>query len=144
MKLREARQILNKNGYVLYESFEDYNAIRNWIENVLEKANTMFNSCYVSKNGDTGISVEIEGYDSTDGDAIISIVWEANDTLEDNISSFSYELNRYVNSFDPEEEANSYLNSGDSSVPPYRTLLKAMKERKRDMVKLSKVVFNEK
>ena len=122
------------------EAYSDYDAIRDWLEGVMEKAGTMFESAYVSENRPGEICAEIEGYDSTGGDAIISLVWNAGEDFAETISAMADELVEYAEDFDPEEEAKMYSNSGLAGVPSLRQLLKAMDERKEDMVSLAGAV----
>lgn len=122
------------------EAYSDYDAIRDWLEGVMEKAGTMFESAYVSENRPGEICAEIEGYDSTGGDAIISLVWNAGEDFAETISAMADELVEYAEDFDPEEEAEMYSNSGLAGVPSLRKLLKAMDERKEDMVSLAGAV----
>lgn len=124
------------------EGYNDYAAIRDWLETVMEKAGTMFESAYVSENGRGSgeICIEIEGYDSTGGDAIISLVFDESDTLEDTIASIDEELSEYAEDFDPDDEAKMYADSDMAGVPPLRELIKAMDERKEDMRTLSDAV----
>ena len=109
------------------EAYSDYDAIRDWLEGVMGKAGTMFESAYVSENrpGD---------------DAIISLVWNAGEDFAETISAMADELVEYAEDFDPEEEAEMYRNSGLAGVPSLRQLLKAMDERKEDMVSLAGTV----
>lgn len=122
------------------EAYSDYDAIRDWLEGVMEKAGTMFKSASVSDNRPGEICAEIEGYDSTGGDAIISLVWNAGEDFAETISAMADELVEYAEDFDPEEEAETYSNSGMAGVPSLRQLLKAMDERKEDMVSLAGAV----
>ena len=122
------------------EVYSDYDAIRDWLEGVMGKAGTMFESAYVSENRPGEICAEIEGYDSTGGDAIISLVWNAGEDFAETISAMADELVEYAEDFDPEEEAEMYRNSGMAGVPSLRRLLKAMDERKEDMVSLAGAV----
>ena len=122
------------------EAYSDYDAIRDWLEGVMGKAGTMFESAYVSENRPGEICAEIEGYDSTGGDAIISLVWNAGEDFAETISAMADELVEYAEDFDPEEEAEMYSNSGMAGVPALRQLLKAMDERKEDMVSLAGTV----
>ena len=52
------------------EGFKEYKAIQEWLENVMDKADTMFGRAYVTDNRPGEIAVEIEGWDSSDGDCI--------------------------------------------------------------------------
>lgn len=122
------------------EAYSDYDAIRGWLEGVMTTAGTMFESAYVSENRPGEICAEIEGYDSTGGDAIISLVWNAGEDFAETISAMADELVEYAEDFDPEEEAEMYRNSGMAGVPSLRQLLKAMDERKEDMVSLAGAV----
>lgn len=122
------------------EAYSDYDAIRGWLEGVMTTAGTMFESAYVSENRPGEICAEIEGYDSTGGDAIISLVWNAGEDFAETISAMADELVEYAEDFDPEEEAEMYRNSSMAGVPSLRQLLKAMDERKEDMVSLAGAV----
>lgn len=122
------------------EAYSDYDAIRNWLEGVMSKAGTLFESASVSENGPNEICAEIEGYDSTGGDVIISLVWNAGEDFAETISAMADELVEYADGFDPEDEAEMYHNSGLAGVPSLRQLLKAMDERKEDMVSLAGAV----
>ena len=122
------------------EAYSDYDAIRDWLEGVMSKAGTLFESAYVSQNGPNEICAEIEGYDSTGGDVIISLVWNAGEDFAETISAMADELVEYAEDFDPEEEAEKYRNSGLAGVPSLRVLLKAMDERKEDMVSFAGAV----
>ena len=140
--IKDAEDDLKSRGYEKDESkkseaYSDYDTIRDWLEGVMEKAGTMFESAYVSENGPGEICAEIEGYDSTGGDAIISLVWNAGEDFAETISAMADELVEYAEDFDPDEEAETYRNSGMAGVPSLRQLLKAMDERKEDMVSLA-------
>lgn len=122
------------------EAYSDYDAIRDWLEGVMEKAGTMFKSASVFENRPGEICAEIEGYDSTGGDAIISLVWNAVEDFAETISAMADKLVEYAEDFDPEKEAETYSNSGMVGVPSLRQLLKAMDERKEDMVSFAGAV----
>jgi len=123
------------------EAYSDYDAIRDWLEGVMGKAGTMFESAYVSENRPGEICAEISGYDySTGGDATFSVVWNAGEDFAETISAMADELVEYADGFDPEDEAEMYRNSGLAGVPSLRQLLKAMDERKEDMVSLAGAV----
>lgn len=122
------------------EAYSDYDAIRDWLEGVMGKAGTMFDSTDVSENRPGEICAEIYGYDSTGGDATFSLVWRAEEDFAETISAMADELVEFAEDFDPEEEAKMYSNSGLAGVPSLRQLLKAMDERKEDMVSLAGAV----
>lgn len=122
------------------EAYSDYDAIRDWLEGVMEKAGTMFDSTDVSENRPGEICAEIYGYDSTGGDATFSLVWRAGEDFAETISAMADELVDFADDFDPEEEAKMYSNSGLAGVPSLRQLLKAMDERKEDMVSFAGAV----
>ncbi|MBR4792483.1 MAG: hypothetical protein IK038_02350 [Bacteroidaceae bacterium] len=122
------------------EAYSDYDAIREWLEGVMEKAGTMFESAHVSENRPGEICAEIYGYDSTGGDAMFTLVWHAEEDFAETISAMADELVEFAEDFDPDEEAKLYSDSGMAGVPSLRQLLKAMDERKEDMVSLAGAV----
>ncbi len=122
------------------EAYSDYDAIQDWLEGVMEKAGTMFDSAHVSENRPGEICAEIYGYDSTGGDATFTLVWHAEEDFAETISAMADELVEFADDFDPEEEAKLYSNSGLVGVPSLRQLLDAMDERKEDMVSFAGAV----
>ena len=134
--MSKKKESLAKNN----EAYSDYATIRDWLEGVMEKAGTMFTSADVSENRPGEICAEIYGYDSTGGDAMFTLVWQAEEDFAETISAMADELVEFADDFDPEEEANMYSNSGLAGVPSLRQLLKAMDERKEDMVSLAGAV----
>ena len=122
------------------EGFKDYKAIQEWLENVMDKADTMFGRAYVTDNRPGEIAVEIEGWDSSDGDCIVSLVFDEGDTFEETLANLDEELGIYSEDFDPDEEAKMYADSNMAGVPSLRVLIKAMDERKKDMRTLSNAV----
>ena len=122
------------------EAYDNYGAIKEWLDGVIDKAHTMFDSCSVDENRPGEIYAEIYGYDSTGGDATFTLVWQAGEDFAETISAMADEMVEYAEDFDPEEEAEMYRNSGLAGVPSLRALLGAMDERKEDMVSLAGAV----
>lgn len=122
------------------EGYNDYDSITKFLESLLEDANTMFTRVYTSDNGPGAICVEIEGWDSTDGDCVVALVFDEQESFEDTIGEIANQLEDYADGFDPEEEANIYKNADIPGTPSLRKLLKAMDERKEDMIKLAEFV----
>lgn len=120
------------------EGFNDYKAIEEWLEGVMDKADTLFTKVYASANRKGEIAVEIEGWDSTDGDCIVTLVFNEGEDFEETIGNLASDLEDYVDGFDPEEEAE--LEKDTPGAPSLRRLLAAMDERKEDMRKLSDAV----
>jgi len=139
-KVSSATQRVQFRSNGVHESYKDYDAITNFLEAILDGANTMFTRVYTSDNGPGEICIEIEGWDSTDGDCIMSIVFDEQESFEDTIGEIANELEDYASDFDPEEEANKYMNANVPGTPSLRKLLKAMDERKADMVALADAV----
>lgn len=120
------------------EGFNDYKAIEEWLEGVMDKADTLFTKVYASANREGEIAVEIEGWDSTDGDCIVTLVFNEGNDFEETIGNLASDLEDYADGFDPEEEAELVKNM--PGAPSLRRLLDAMDERKEDMRKLSDAV----
>lgn len=120
------------------EGFNDYKAIEEWLEGVMDKADTLFTRVYASANRKGEIAVEIEGWDSTDGDCVVTLVFNEGGDFEETIGNLARDLEDYADGFDPEEEAELVKNM--SGAPSLRRLLDAMDERKEDIRKLSDAV----
>ena len=129
---------IKMHGTKKSEGFNDYKAVEGWLEGVMDKADTLFTQVYASDNRGGEMAVEIEGWDSTDGDCIITLVFNEQDTFEDTIRELASALEEYADDFDPEEEAE--FEKDAPGAPGLRKLLAAMDERKADMRKLSDAV----